>query len=197
MNINEIVLSIVKRPSFNLLAFQGLTFISLLLAGQLVAWELMLFNQWNYMAIEANRIVYTLLFGILILPYTLCHFITKCHNKTLSSPVVGKRFIGVFLIIFYVLFSIFMLPINYDKFLKELQEGGGIVIVMLFCLAIYAIVLFSIIPLIITLITEQIRGTRIENLPYLDSKLKLTSVVFCAAFPIIFWSFIAIKLIYF
>ena len=39
MNINKIVLSIVKRPSFNLLAFQAFTFTILAIAGVIGAFQ--------------------------------------------------------------------------------------------------------------------------------------------------------------
>ena len=197
MNINKFVLSIVKRPSFNLLAFQGVTFLSLLLAGQLVVWELMLFFHRDYISVNTNRIVYTFLFGILILLYILILFITKCCNKTLSTLVNNNRLILLHFICFYILFNIFMLPVNYNELSKSLEQGGGFIVVMLFGCAIYSIIAFSIIPLIITFIIEQIRGIRIENLPYINNKFKLAGVIFCALFPVLFWSFITIRLLYF
>ncbi len=191
MNINEIVLSIVKRPSFNLLAFQGMFFIFFLLAGELVVQELGIFGKWEYAAIRIFQIIYTLLFGIPTVLYTLIIFIIDLLCKKHFCLLWNKYTILLHFLVIYILFRVLMLPESYD-----FCGAPGMAIVFLFFGGIISIISFSIIPLIITLITEQIRGTRIENLPYLNSKLKLTGVIFCAAFPVVFWSSLAIYTIY-
>ena len=197
MNINKFVLSIVKRPSFNLLAFQGLTFISLLLASLMVVLENTIIFRYELWAVIEYCILYILLLGIPVLLYTLIVFVIKALLNRLTTLIYNKYLtIGNF-IIFLILLNIAVFREYYGLPAETLASGVLFMVAIISIIAVYSIIGFSIIPLIITLITEQIRGTRIENLPYLDSKLKLTSVVFFFFFPIIFWSFIAIKLIYF
>ena len=190
MNINKFVLSIVKRPSFNLLAFQGLIFFFFLFTGELIVQELAFVGKWEYDAVRMYQIIYTFILGMPAVLYTLIFFIINLLCRKYFFILWNKYTIIFHFFILYILFSIFMLPIDYD-----FSGAPGLIIVFLFLGFILSIIAFSIIPLIIIFIIEQIRGIRIENLSYINNKFKLAGVIFCALFPVVVLGTFAIYLL--
>ena len=185
MNINKFVLSIVKRPSFNLLAFQGVTFISLLLANIIVIIENTIIFRYEFASVLEYCFLYTNILAIPVLLYTLIVFVFKSLQKKLTKLIYNKYLtIGNFFI-FSILLSITVLREYYGLPADTLASGVLFMAALVFGAVIYSILAFSIIPLIITFIIEQIRGIRIENLPYINNKFKLAGVIFCALFPVV------------
>ena len=190
MEKNKFLRSIIERPSFNLLAFQGMIFIFFLLAGEFVVQELAYAGERNYDSLRLYQIIYTLAFGAPAVLYTLIIFLINLLCRKYFFVLWHKYIILCHFLILYILFRRLMFPLDYD-----FSGAPGLAVVFLFFCAILSILLFSIIPLVITFIIEQIRGIRIESVSYQDNKFKLVWVIFCAIFPVVFWAALAIYLL--
>ena len=183
MNINEIVLSIVKRPSFNLLAFQAFTFAVMTIAGAIGAFQFAPFGAFQFAPFFGQKGVsmyyfYALHFATIgTLVYTLAIFITGFAIKKIDKILFSKPLTILNCFLYYIIFSTFISIAHIPP--STVSERGTFWLTLVFVLGciILSIVLCSIIPFVITLIIEQIRKIRINPPQYCKTPIRFWAVV--------------------
>ena len=175
MNINKIVLSIVKRPSFNLLAFQAFTFAVMIIAGAIGAFQFAPFFGQKGVSMYYFYALHFTTIGTLI--YTLAIFITGFAIKKIDKILFSKPLTILNCFLYYIIFSTFISIAHIPP--GTVSERGTFWLTLVFVLGciILGIVLCSIIPFVITLIIEQIRKIRIEPPQYYRTPVRFWAVV--------------------
>ena len=174
MEKNKFLLSIIKCPSFNLLAFQAFTFVIMIIAGAAGAFQFVPF--FGTSKISWYYIYEVFLFAAITYIYLIVIFtVVSTLNKVYI--LFNKKFIISKAIVFYFLFGILTLLLQYQKQNESdninLAQGiFGYSIILIF-----ELFLFTIFPYIIMFFIEQINNIRLSSLPYFKTPLRMCAVV--------------------
>ena len=172
MSIKDFLLSIVKRPSFNLLAFQAFTFAVMTIAGAIGAFQFAPFFGW---AKVYWYYVYELfLVAIMISAYTIFLFIiANTLNK--AYIIFNKKLIIANTVIFYILFGILTLLLELQNSSETINLAVGIF--GYFIILTLEIFICTIIPYIIMFFIEQMNNIRLAPPPYCRTPIRFWAVV--------------------
>ena len=175
MSIKDFLLSIVKRPSFNLLAFQAFTFAVMIIAGAIGAFQFAPFFGQKGVSMYYFYALHFTTIGTLI--YTLAIFITGFAIKKIDKILFSKPLTILNCFLYYIIFSTFISIAHIPP--STVSERGTFWLTLVFVLGciILGIVLCSIIPFVITLIIEQIWKIRLELPPYCRTPLRFWAVI--------------------
>ena len=172
MNINEIVLSIVKRPSFNLLAFQAFTFAVMTIAGAIGAFQFAPFFGWA--KVYWYYIYELFLIAVITSAYTIFLFIiANTLNK--AYIIFNKKLIIANTIIFYILFGILTLLLELQNSSETINLAVGIF--GYFLILTLEIFICTIIPYVVMFVIEQMNNIRLELPPYCRTPLRFWAVI--------------------
>ena len=175
MNINEIVLSIVKRPSFNLLAFQAFTFAVMTIAGAIGAFQFAPF--WGIDGVSVFYFIGYCYLATAVLIYTSIIFVIGCILKKLHSLLFHKYLLITNFILFYIIYSIFICQNH--TLINATTAGDAYAWAFVFgvIFLINGIIYFAVPLYGIILIIEQIRKIRIEPPQYCKTPIRFWAVV--------------------
>ena len=175
MEKNKFLLSIIKCPSFNLLAFQAFTFVIMIIAGAAGAFQFVPFFGLEGISMYYFYFLHFVIVGSFI--YTLIIFVTGCVIKKVDNILFSKNLIIFNCLLYYIIFSIFILIYHIPP--ETVPEKGTfwLTLVIMFGCILCSAVICTIVPYIITLIVEQVRGIRLKILPYFKTPLRMCAVV--------------------
>ncbi len=172
MNINKFILSIIERPSFNLLAFQAFTFVILAIAGAIGAFQFAPFlglgKLYRYYIYELF-LVATITSAYTIFLFILANTLNKAYI------IFNKKLIIANAVIFYILFGILTLLLE----LQNSSETINLVVEIFgyFLLLTLEIFICTIIPYVVMFVIEQMNNIRLAPPPYYKTPIRFWAVV--------------------
>ncbi len=175
MNINKSILSIIERPSFNLLAFQAFTLAVLAIAGVPGAFQFIPFYGFKDSLSYYFIVYFYIATGAII--YTSIIFLIGCIFKKLHIILFNKYLIIMNFILFYIIYTILIHIYYIPSSTPTATDTYGWMIVFGIIFSIYSI-LYCAVPLyILTIIVELIRKIILKPMPYRKTPVRFYAVV--------------------
>ena len=175
MSIKDFLLSIVKRPSFNLLAFQAFTFTILAIAGVIGAFQFV-----PFLGIKDTSAYYFIVYfyiaaGVII--YTSVIFLIGGILKKIHIILFNKSLTIINFILFYIIYTVLIRIYYIPSSTPTACAGYGWMLAFGIVFIINGIVYFAVPLYGIILVIEQIRKIRIEPPQYCRTPVRFWAVV--------------------